>query len=237
MHKQEMSPSEPYTHKRMALEALPFDAAALSGALGKVISAEYLCPGVYSVTAMSKTTSLELGVDYFVIAKDSPAISATGKAYGTAIPGCPNLLCYRFDDERSGRYVVEYEAYRFLKNNHIPLPEGETLREVAMYAAELNPEYFGTYPVPLITPWGYTLRHKMVRNGVYWLEPEECGWVLGVHSLLSSDLSEEVRKSGVHTGCNGDQGADQMGYVFFDCESSSLALCELTDSQPGLPPC
>lgn len=234
MCKQVISLKETHIRNKSASENPPFDTAALDQALGKIVDVEYLCPGVYFVTAMSKT-SPKLGVDYYIVAKDSPAISDAGKAYGKAISGCLELLAYRFDDEHSGRFVVEYEAYRFLKNSHMPLPKGETLRETALYGTELNPEFFGMYPVPAMTPWGYTLRHKTIHNGVYWLEPEECGWVLGVHSLLTSDLTEKTKRLGKHTD-DGEQDTNPMGYIFFDCESSALVLRELADFHPGLLP-
>lgn len=124
MCKQVISLKEAHIRNKSASENPPFDTAALDQSLGKIIDVEYLCPGVYFVTAMSKT-SPKLGVDYYIVAKDSRAISDAGKAYGKAIPGYPELLAYRFDDERSGRFVVEYETYRFLKNSHMPLQRGK----------------------------------------------------------------------------------------------------------------
>lgn len=207
--------------------ALPFDPAVLSQVLGKIIRVEYLCPGVYFITALNKAVPLELGVDYYIVLKNSPAISATGKAYGKEVANHPELLSYRYEDERSGQFVVEYEAYKFMTNNHMPLPEGETLCETALYGTELNPEYFGTYPVPVMTPWGYTLRHKTVGNGIYWMETEECCWILGVHDLLTNDLSDKTQKRGKRLDYGQENDADSFGYLFFDLESSCLALYEL----------
>lgn len=208
----------------------PFDAAALGKVLGEITAIEYLCPGVYFVTALHRTVPLKLGIDYYIVAKNSPVISAAAKEYGKEVPNHPELLSYRFEDEHSGRFVVEYEAYRYMLRNHMPLPEGDTLRETAMFGAESNPEYFGMFPVPSITPWGCTLRHKAVCNGVCWLEPERNGWVLGVHSLLAGDLSEELRSQGTCIQTCDDSPA---GYVFFDGESGSSALCELGQFHAG----
>lgn len=203
---------------------LPFDTAGLGKALGEITAMEYLCPGVYFVTALIPAAPLKLGVDHYIVAKSSPAISAAGKEYGKEVPDHPELLSYRFEDEHSGRFVVEYEAYRYMLRNHMPLPEGDTLRETAMFGAESNPEYFGMFPVPSITPWGCTLRHKAVCNGAYWLEPEENGWILGVHELLADDLSGKMRSRGKRIQ---ERVPASIGYIFFDGENCGPVLDEL----------
>lgn len=229
--KNEISYTEEAGRQRVpGQEEPPFDVSALGKVLGEITAMEYLCPGVYFVTALNRTAPLKVGVDYYVVAKNSPAIFPVAKEYGKEIPDHPELLSYRFEDEHSGRFVVEYEAYRYMLRNHMPLPEGDTPRETAMFGAESNPEYFGMFPVPSITPWGCTLRHKAVCNGVCWLEPEENDWVLGVHSLLVDDLSEDLRSRGA---CIQTCDDGLAGYVFFDGESGSSVLYELRQIHVG----
>lgn len=211
-------------------EHLPFDAAGLGKVLGEITAAEHLCPGVYFVTASIPAAPLKLGDDYYIVAKSSPAISAAGKAYGKEVPHHPEWLSYRFEDEHSGRFVVEYEAYRYMLRNHMPLPEGDTPRETAILGTESNPEYFGMFPVPSITPWGCTLRHKTVCNGVYWLEPEENGWMLGVHSLLAGDCPEELRSRGARRQTCGDGPG---GYVFLMARAAAPRSMNWDNSMSG----
>ena len=38
--------------------------------------------------------------------------------------------------------------------------------------------------MPVDTPWGYTLRHWALENGIYWLETDECAEGLTICSPI-----------------------------------------------------
>jgi len=95
---------------------------------------------------------------------------------------------------------------------------------------ELHPKYFGTFPVPQLTPWGYTLRHKVLTNGLYWIETDTFQKVLAVcfpmYDALSSsalNLSHQIdygKKYGLESA---------MGYKFFSEKDSCIPLFELLE--------
>ena len=68
--------------------------------------------------------------------------------------------------------AYHYEILKYKTMHNHPLPEGESLQDTALYGMELCPDYFGTYPVPPQTPWGRTLRHRPLDNGIYWMETD-----------------------------------------------------------------
>lgn len=78
------------------------------------------------------------------------------------------------------RWVVTYEIHKYLVDQGIPLPDGESLAEDRVRGMEVCPEYFGEFPVPVETPWGPILQYDKLWNGIYWLETAEAGWALAL---------------------------------------------------------
>lgn len=77
------------------------------------------------------------------------------------------------------------------------LPQERALHEIALNAAEFHPEYFGTYPVPYITPQGYTTRHWVLENGIYWIATDQCAEFLTVcYPVWSTELSDLAMQVG-----------------------------------------
>lgn len=105
---------------------------------------------------------------------------------------------------------------------------------IAVSAAEEHPEYFGTYPAPLYTPWGYTLRHRTFENGVYWLETDQCEEVLAVcYPLWDAKLSDAVQSMGKQTSFDRKNDIHQtMGYLFFSHPAACAAIYELMETRP-----
>ena len=166
-------------------ELLPFQIEEL----GEIVLAEQPYPGVYHIAA-KKSETVFTASEYYIVVKNTPIISQTVKNYGKICIGHPELLLYPLSDDKSGWRLVEYEGMKYLTQNHLPLPERETLHSTAIYFMEYHPEYFGEYPVPIITPRGYTLRHMRLDNGVYWLETDRCEQMLSVcHPIWSCELS------------------------------------------------
>lgn len=201
------------------------------GEQGTVIEAEIVMPGVYDVIVEQEET--QMGIEAFIVLRDASDISDMAKQYGQAISEYPSLLLYREDDTGNPRYIIRYELFRYRILHKLPLSETESIREVAVFGAELYPDYFGHYPVPTFTPWGRTTRHKTISNGLYWLETEYCRRGLAVVYPKYDDLSDGARGLAARF----DDGLSflskqEPGYLFFQETDSSVPLFELISVIP-----
>jgi len=200
--------------------------------LGEVLFSEERCPGVYFISCTPKTDT-GLPCEFYIIEKRANAISSEVKRMGRLLADNPDLLAYALEDVSGGQKIVEYEACKFCVMRGMPLPEGVTLQSLAMDGMETNPEYFGLYPIPYRTPWGYTLRHKVIDNGVYWIETDQCRRVLAICYTLHDELSDAVRELGVQERRDREEGLDNtMGYLFYPKESSCIPIFELMQARP-----
>ena len=106
--------------------------------------------------------------------------------------------------------------------------ESWSLSDAAMEGMELCPAYFGAFPVPPYTPWGWTLRHRALDNGIYWIETSQCKTVLAVcHPIWESEFSEYVIQAGKMLASESSDGDKTLGYLFFDENASCTAVFEL----------
>lgn len=201
------------------------------GKLGTVTEAELIMPGVYD--AVLEFSETGLAVEAFIVLSNAGEISAAAKRYGKADPDYPDLLVYSEDETGNTRYIVGYELFRYKILHHLPLPEGETIRGIAAAGAEMYPEYFGGYPVPFHTPRGCTTRHKIIANGLYWLETEQCRRGLAVACPKYDDLSDGARGLAelFHDG-SAQADMEMPGYLFFTEANSSVPLFELVSAIP-----
>ena len=204
---------------------LPFQ---IGDALGEIKAADQPYPGVYYI-ATQKNEAMPMVSEYYIITKDTPIISQTVKNYGQSISGHPKLLAYSMSDDKSGWRLVEYEGLQYLPRHHLSIPEQESLHNSAIYSMEFHPEYFGDYPVPTITPAGYTLRYKQLDNGIHWLETDHCREMLSIcYPVWNSELSIAALALGQQTEYDLLQGIkDTMGCLFFSRRDSCIPLFEL----------
>ncbi len=210
----------------LALENMPLGL----GELGTVTDAELAMPGVYN--AVLEFSETGLAVEAFIVLRNAGEISTEAKQYGKVDPDYPDLLVYRESETGNTRYIVGYELFRYKILHHLPLPEGETIRSIAAAGAEIYPDYFGGYPIPFLTPWGCTTRHKIIANGLYWLETEQCQRGLAVACPKYDDLSDGAR--GLAERFLGDPAhidGEMPGYLFFIEANSSVRFLNLP------PPC
>ena len=114
-------------------------------------------------------------------------------------------------------------------SQNLPLPKGESLQEIALYGMEISPDYFGAYPVPSVTPWGHTLRHRLLDSGIYYIETSQCKEVLAVcHPVWVTELSNGilgVAEKMEHEG--------EMGYLYFQ-QAACIAIFELLRTRSSL---
>lgn len=200
-------------------ENLPLDL----GELRVVTEADLVMPGVYDVILESSETGT--AAEGFIVHRSAADISDMAKRYGKPAPAYPELLIYTEDNTGNSRYIIGYELFRYRILHQLALPEGENIRSIAAIGAEMYPEYFGSYPVPLRTPWGYTTRHKVIANGLYWLETEQCRRGLALAAPIYDDLSDGAR--GLAERCNDDSGEHAPAYLFFRKPDSCVPLFEL----------
>lgn len=206
---------------------LPFD---LTAELGEVVAAELKSPGVYYIAAKKGGDNPDYP-EVYVVTADAPAISEKARTYGQEFPGHPDLRVYDILQPKSGRYVIDFEMRRYRIKYHLPEIEDEdSLYTAALYGAEEHPDYFGAFPVPYFTPRGFTVRHKTILNGVYWLETDRCEEMLAVcYPIWESDITIPEQNQGEQLEYDRIQGIDNtLGYLFFSKQNSVIPLYELS---------
>lgn len=208
--------------KLLGKENLPLDL----GRLGMVTQAELVLPGIYDAVLKNEETGL--GIEAYIVLQSAAGISDAAKQYGKADPEHPGFLVYSENETGNTRYIISYELVRYKILHHIPLLAEEDIRDTAAFGAEMYPGYFGGFPVPCQTPWGHTVRNKVIANGVFWLETERCQRGLAVAYPLYGDLSDGARglAESLDDGsvCS-DENMPQ--YLFFREADSSVPAYEL----------
>jgi len=201
------------------------------GELGIVTKAEIVMPGVYEAVLEQETY---LNVEAYIVLKSATGIPNSARRYGEKVEGYPDILLYKEGRNKNPRYIIAYELFRYKILHHLPLPKDETIQEIAAYGAEMYPDYFGDYPVPFLTPWGCTTRHKIIANGLFWLETEQCQRGLAVACPQYDDLSDGAR--GLAEKFSGSLAfleSQEPRYLFFREADSSVPLFELLSVKPA----
>lgn len=193
--------------------------------LGEIAHWEEECPGVYYLSVLP---TIKAGGEYYAILEDAP-LSQEIRAMGRGLDGA-SVLVYQIGAADVSWVAVGYEILRYKTMHGLSALEGKSLRDTALYGAELCPDYFGAYPVPFLTPWGYTLRHRPLDNGIYWIETEQCVEVLAVcYPVWDGDLSKGIQEVGRRLDQEGERG-----YLYFLKESACAAVWELLWIRPAL---
>ena len=207
-------------------EHLPFDLSSVSGEYGEVRRVELECPGIYSLQ-ISSTEEHPCGHEMYLVTADAP-IPQEARSYGMENAVLPGFLFYEYEGQDGAWKIIKYEILKYRVKNRLPLEEFDDLHTAALFGAELCPAYFGAYPVPSLTPWGYTTRHKTIHNGVYWIETDQCVSALAVSYVMHDDFSELVIALSTLNDYDKERGLDKtMGPLFFREEVMCLPLLEL----------
>lgn len=204
------------------------------GSIGRM---EPLCPGVYEVVTGPSEKHSFFGGEYIIVVGDTPAVSPEARAYGIPVPDDPDVLVYDSGESFSkGRWVIQYEAHKYLADHDLPLPQYESLAADRVYGMEICPEYFGEFPQPSETPWGPPVQSMKIVNGLFWLKTELAGWVLAVAYPLCGDLTDEAGDLAILTKYDREQGIDNtFGFCFFTYGSSSVPIFELSRIEEDVP--
>lgn len=210
-------------------ENLPLDL----GEPGIIVEANVVIPGVYDVVLEQEQETSHSVEEAYIVFKSTINISDTAKRYGEEIQSYPGFLVYMESCGKNPRYIIGYELLRYKILHHLPLPENETIRDIAAYGTEMYPDYFGFYPVPISTPWGCTTRHRTIANGLYWLETEQCQRGLAISFPRYDDLSGRARSLAEKFSSNLDSlEGQEPQYLFFREADSSVPLFELLFEGP-----
>lgn len=210
-------------------DALP---RGLSRILGTIQTVQWECPGIHYVEAEQEDSMI--AGEYYVVTEAAFMLSSAARRYGQSVPERPELLFYNINQPRDGQQIVNYEINRYRQRAGIPLPKGVSLKSLATYGHELNPEYFGRFPVPALVPGSEcTLRYWAMENGIYWLETESEDSILSICYPMCEDLSDATLRTARLLPEDRELGIDQtMGYRFFSKEDSCLPIFELLVSHP-----
>lgn len=200
--------------------------------LGQILDWEELCPRVYSLGIRPDPESDYPWSEYYLVLDDAP-ISQEARTLGKPLPGASALL-YPIDPPNEGGWTaVMYELCRNGLAHGIQPIEGWSLTDAAMEGMELCPVYFGPFPIPPRTPWGWTLRHRPLDNGIYWIETDQGKSVLAVcHHIWSTEFSDGVKQTGKKLSYGEVGDNEEPRYLFFDKETSCTAVFELLKVRP-----
>lgn len=205
----------------------------LNHELGHVLDWEEPCPNVYSLNVQPDPDGEYPWSECYLVL-DSAPISREARALGRPLPDTTALL-YPIDPPTEGGWTaVMYELCKDRLAHGVPPLEGWALSDAAMEGMELCPAYFGTFPVPPRTPWGWALRHRALDNGIYWIETDQAKTVLAVCNLVwATELSDAVTQRGKKLACDSGNGnSEPLDYLFFDQETSCTAIFELLAVRP-----
>lgn len=201
---------------------------------GEVRSFKWQCPGTYYINI--ECDESPVAEEFYLVETSADCISSAAKAYGKPLANHPEILWYRIDDPHGGRAIIQYEIARYRFRVGLPLFNNESLHTLAVYGSELNPEYFGVFPSPILTPRGLTTRYKAIVNGVFALETDRAETMIAIcYPIWDANISDYTMKFSEQTATDLRDGIHStMGYLFFPAEHGALALFELLSEFPQI---
>lgn len=210
----------------------PLDTGSEVQGLGIIKTVEQEIPEVYFLS-IGPDLDFAPCEEYYAVLKSASAVSNEAKAYGRRLPDLPEILFYQMYGDDGSWKIISYEIEKYRREHRCSTLEGPSLLEIAWEGMEIHPEYFGSYPVPVETPLGYTVRHKTISNGVYWLETDTRRQVVAIYRGMCDDLSSTAKE--LSTLINGrflPGQPDVWGYFFFEKEDSCIPVFEMLPLHP-----
>ena len=192
---------------------------------GTLRSAEECCPGVYYLATDSGSQFYVN--EFYAVPKDysGDIISKETLAYGTESNG---FLLFELGAEGSGAKLVDYEIQRYKVKMGMALNATESLYCTALYAMTQYPEYFGGVLPPRYTPCGLTVRVKTVSNGIYFVETDQCKWLLALnYCIWATELYADLTALGTFCTQDLQSGEEATRYLFFSQETFPAIIYEL----------
>ncbi len=186
-------------------------------------------PGVYYVRTVVEVEPLGREL-YAVTAAATPSvISPEVLARGVK---AGDVWVFLYTGADSVFNLVKYELTRYRTKRGLPLGPGDgSLYCAAVYCAEYFPWYFGGTIPPRETPFGLTVRVRKAGEGLFFLETDQCRWVLAVSfPIWDSELSEAACALGTLGDDDLSRRVEESRYLFFPRERCAPALYELLDN-------
>lgn len=97
---------------------------------GEVLFLLEECPGVYYASIRQNETDA-FSYEYYIVCKNTEAISGEAKVYGQSVDGQPDLLAYPMDRPDSGYKIIEYEISHYKLLHGQPVESSDSLHELA----------------------------------------------------------------------------------------------------------
>ncbi len=197
---------------------------------GKLNEVTEECPGVYYVCTMPEDGK-GMGRELYVVTRAATPSIISPEVIARGIE-TENVWVFEYIDIDSIYNLVKYEIMRYRVKHGLDLEEVDSaLYCSAIYNAECFPWYFGGTIPPRSTPFGLTVRVKKAGEGLFFLETDQCRWVLAVSfPIWGAELSETAR--GLGTLGNDDLSIEvkEACYLFLPRERCAPAIYELLDS-------
>lgn len=197
---------------------------------GKLEDAAEEAPGVFFLC--TERPGSVLAREYYVVTPQavpfiiSPEVADCGIADN-------KIRIFEYRSPTDPYKLVAHEVMRYRVKHGLPLTEtGSSLYASSVYCAEYFPWYFGGTIPPTHTPFGLTIRVKKADEGIFFLETDQCRWVLAVsYPIWDSELSEYTGTLG--TVCTDDLSAKvpESRYLFIPRELCATAIYELMGSR------
>lgn len=215
--------------------SLPWD---FGDSFGEINDVEWLCPDAYYVAAKREDDPSPFDHEYIIVDKNAKTISSYAKQYGEIWGGVESALVYPMESELFIHIVVEYEIARYRLSHGLPEHEICDIRACSVFGHEEVPQYFGMFPVPMMTPEGETMRHQVFCNGVYLLETVRGTSMLSVcYPIWACDLSDYARGLGVEMEYDSQNDINKMmGYLYFREKDFCVPIFELVQGRRNWAP-
>jgi len=196
---------------------------------GKLKTVVEACPGVYYVHTGASVKGF-LGRELYVVTKAAiPSIISREVAVRGIEVGDARI--FENEDSDSIYNLVDYELMRYCVKNGLPIEkEKGSLYGAAVDGAQYFPWYFGGTIPPRSTPFGLTVRVKKAGEGLFFLETDQCRWVLAVaFPIWSVDLTEQARELGWIGDDDLSKRVEEARYLFFPKERCAPAIYDLLE--------
>lgn len=185
------------------------------------------CPGVYGVCT-DPTEGRYAGRKLFAVTSAAVPSIISQEVIDHGIKA-GDAWVFEYTGPDSIYNLVRFEVTQYRVKRGLPPDESEdTLHSFSVYYGEYFPWYFGGTIPPRNTPFGLTIRVKKASEGLFFLETDQCRWVLAISfPIWYCELTPYVTKLG--TLCDDDLSTrvTLSRYLFIPIERCAPAIDEL----------
>ncbi|WP_300561668.1 hypothetical protein [uncultured Oscillibacter sp.] len=163
----------------------------LNAEIGEIKELEEICPGVfYAIILVDMATTDSHYCEYYIVCQNATMISLKARAYGQELLCAPKVWAFPLEEDAGGWRIVKYEVHLYLHKKGILLDSDSQLRDDIAFGREFHPDYFGSYPLPSMTPWGAAICYIILDTGISWIITEQKEEALCVCYPMLDELSD-----------------------------------------------